>query len=331
MPDHALSATSADWSAGDSHAHPALELDGLTKRFGDRVAFESVTLRVDRGEVFGLLGPNGAGKTTLVRTCATLVRPSEGRARVLGIDLEASNGPEIRRRIAVMPEAPGLYGNLSVVENLRLFARLYGVHDVDRAIREALDAVDLSSRRDDACRALSKGLRQRVAIARTLLGQPELIFLDEPTSGLDPVAARDVLELIASLRAQGRTVLITTHRLDEAERVCDRVAILRQRLLAVGKPGELGLGSQRSLVVRVGGAAEDAKAHLAPVVEAAHVVVTDEHTLRIDGAEPDELAPVVAEALVHAGDRLLELASPRERLEEVYLELVGGETKESDR
>lgn len=310
---------------------PALELEGLTKRFGDRVAFEDVSLRVNRGEVFGLLGPNGAGKTTLVRSCATLVRPSEGRAHVLGMKLEASNGAQIRSRIAVMPETPGLYGNLSVVENLRLFARLYAVDDLDGRIHDVLNAVDLSSRRADLCRSLSKGLRQRVAIARTLLGQPELIFLDEPTSGLDPVAAHDVLDLIASLRAEGRTVLITTHRLDEAERVCDRVAILRQRLLAVGKPGDLGLGSHRSLIVRVAGAAEDAKAHLARVVEISRVSIADAHTLRIDGAEPDEVAPLVAETLVRAGDRLLELSSPRERLEEVYLELVRTDTREDDR
>ena len=179
--------------------------------------------------MFGFLGPNGAGKTTTVRTLGTLIAPSSGAATVAGIPLTPENGVEIRRRISIMPESPGLYLRLSVLENLQCFAELYEVaHPGDRIAR-ALRAVDLTDRANDACRALSKGLRQRVALARALLSDPEVLFLDEPTAGLDPVASRDVHRLIDELRRPGVTIFLTTHRLEEAERLCDRVAILTRR------------------------------------------------------------------------------------------------------
>src|ERR1700686_3559560 len=218
---------------------PALSVEHLTKRFGDRIAFDNVSFEVGHGEVFGFLGPNGAGKTTTVRTLGTLVAPTSGSATVLGIPLTPENGVEIRRRISIMPESPGLYLRLSVIENLECFADLYGVPDPRDRIAAALAAVNLHDRAHDACRTLSKGLRQRVALARALLSDPEVLFLDEPTPGLDPVAARDVHELIDGLRRRGVTVFLTTHRLDEAERICDRVAILNRTLRMMGRPAEL--------------------------------------------------------------------------------------------
>ena len=186
-------------SAGDSGA-PALSVDHLSKRFGDRVAFDDVSLEVGHGEVFGFLGPNGAGKTTTVRTLGTLLSPTSGSATVAGIPLTPENGVEIRRRISIMPESPGLYLRLSVAENLECFADLYEAPDPTDRIDRALRAVNLADRAHDACGTLSKGLRQRVALARALLSDPEVLFLDEPTTGLDPVAARDVHELIDELR-----------------------------------------------------------------------------------------------------------------------------------
>ncbi len=216
-----------------------LVVEGLTKRFGDRVAVDDVSFSVAAGEVFGFLGPNGAGKTTTVRMLATLIAPTGGTAHVAGLPLEPANGVEIRQRIAVMPESPGLYLRLTVAENLEFFAGLDGAHDAGERIRRALDKVNLSGRANDPCGSLSKGLRQRVALARTLLGDPTIVFLDEPTSGLDPVASRDVHELIDDLRDRGVTVFLTTHRLDEAERLCDRVAILNTTLRTIGRPDEL--------------------------------------------------------------------------------------------
>src|SRR3954453_13690147 len=166
---------------------PALAVDGLCKRFGDRVAFEGLSFQIGRGEIFGFLGPNGAGKTTTVRTLGTLVAPTAGSASVAGIPLAPENGVEIRRRISIMPESPGLYLGLSVAENLECFADLYELPEPHDRIDRALRAVDLADRADDPCGTLSKGLRQRVALARALLSDPEVVFLDEPTSGLDPV------------------------------------------------------------------------------------------------------------------------------------------------
>src|ERR1700757_713535 len=166
----------------------ALAAEGLSKRFGERIAFENVTFEIAYGEVFGFLGPNGAGKTTTVRTLGTLIAPSTGTATVAGIPLAPENGVEIRRRIAIMPETPGLYSRLSVAENLECFADLYEVADPAGRIERALRSVNLSDRAHDPCGTLSKGLRQRVALARALLPEPEILFLDEPTAGLDPAA-----------------------------------------------------------------------------------------------------------------------------------------------
>ncbi|MEP6563187.1 MAG: ABC transporter ATP-binding protein, partial [Nakamurella sp.] len=218
---------------------PALRVDGLGKRFGDRVAFDQVSFEVGYGEVFGFLGPNGAGKTTTVRTLGTLIAPTSGSAMVAGFALVPENGVAIRRRIAIMPESPGLYLRLSVAENLECFAELYEVADPKGRIDWVLRAVNLADRAGEACGTLSKGLRQRVALARALLNDPQVLFLDEPTAGLDPVAARDVHDLIGELRQRGVTIFLTTHHLEEAERLCDRVAILNTTLRTIGRPDEL--------------------------------------------------------------------------------------------
>jgi ABC-2 type transport system ATP-binding protein len=217
----------------------AVVVEQLSKRFGDRVAFDDVSFEVGYGEVFGFLGPNGAGKTTTVRTLGTLLAPSSGSAVVAGIPLSAATAPAIRARISIMPESPGLYLRLTAAENLECFTGLYELDDARGRIERALRAVNLLDRANDLCGSLSKGLRQRVALARALLNDPAVLFLDEPTSGLDPVAAREVHELIVSLRERGVTIFLTTHRLDEAERLCHRVAILNTTLRLVGRPDEL--------------------------------------------------------------------------------------------
>ncbi|HEV8190778.1 MAG TPA: ABC transporter ATP-binding protein, partial [Ktedonobacterales bacterium] len=170
----------------------ALSVQGLTKRFGNRVAFQDVSFEIGYGEVFGFLGPNGAGKTTTVRTLGTLITPTSGSATVAGLSLTPENGVQIRQRISIMPESPGLYLRLTVAENLECFAGLYALPDARQRIDRALQAVNLAGRANDPCSTLSKGLRQRVSLARALLNDADVIFLDEPTSGLDPVAVREV-------------------------------------------------------------------------------------------------------------------------------------------
>jgi len=217
----------------------AIEVSHLTKVFGGRTAVSDVSFSVASGEVFGFLGPNGAGKTTTVRILATLISPTSGSAAVAGIPVGPDGAAEIRQRIAVMPESPGLYQRLTVTENLAYFARLYGLPRRQERIREALAAAGLADRGHDLAGSLSKGLRQRAALARTLLNEPAVMFLDEPTSGLDPVAAHEVHGLVAGLRDRGVTVFLTTHRLEEAERLCDRVAIMSTSLRTIGRPENL--------------------------------------------------------------------------------------------
>jgi ABC-2 type transport system ATP-binding protein len=309
-------------SAGDSGA-PALSVDQLSKRFGDRIAFDDVSLEVGHGEVFGFLGPNGAGKTTMVRTLGTLLSPTSGSATVAGIPLTPENGVAIRQHISIMPESPGLYLRLTVAENLECFADLYEAPDPTDRIDRALRAVNLADRAHDACGTLSKGLRQRVALARALLSDPQVLFLDEPTAGLDPVAARDVHQLIDKLRQRGVTIFLTTHRLEEAERLCDRVAILNTTLRTIGRPAQLREQLfAKTLTVRT----------LAPLPEPGSVfaglpAVDD---WRQDGpasyvlsvSEPAVAAPAVTRALVAAGAEVLSINQSHHSLEDVYLELI---------
>ncbi len=302
---------------------PALRVSGLTKRFGDRAAFEDVSFEVARGEVFGFLGPNGAGKTTTVRTLGTLIAPTSGSAEVAGIPLSPQNGEAIRRRISVMPENPGLYARLTVRENLELFASLYGLRSPGERIAMALDAVRLAERSDDRCGRLSKGLRQRVGLARALLNDPEVIFLDEPTSGLDPVAAREVHDLINGWRQRGVTVFLTTHRLEEAERLCDRVAILNTRLRSVGSPKDLRASLfGGSLVVETATPLPDPRAVFAGVAAVREWTDGGHGAYVLSVADPRQAAPQVARAVVAAGADLVSLAESQHSLEDVYLQLI---------
>jgi ABC-2 type transport system ATP-binding protein len=308
--------------AGDSDA-PALSVEHLSKRFGDRIAFHDVCFEVGHGEVFGFLGPNGAGKTTMVRTLGTLLSPSAGTACISGIPLSPDNGVAIRRRIAIMPESPGLYLRLSVAENLECFADLYEVPDPTDRIGRALRAVNLADRAHDACGTLSKGLRQRVALARALLSDPQVLFLDEPTAGLDPVATREVHQLITALSRSGVTIFLTTHRLEEAERLCDRVAILNTTLRTIGRPAQLREQLfAKTLTVRT----------LTPLAEADGVFAglpavdgwrqDGPATYVLSVSEPAVAAPAVTRALVAAGAEVLSINQSHHSLEDVYLELI---------
>jgi len=301
----------------------ALSVDHLTKRFGSRVAFDDVSFEVGRGEVFGFLGPNGAGKTTTVRTLGTLISPSSGSATVAGVALKPENGVEIRRRIAIMPEAPGLYSRLSVAENLSCFAELYEVAEPKQRIATALRSVKLEDRAGDPCGSLSKGLRQRVALARALLSDPQVLFLDEPTSGLDPAAARDVHVLIEDLRDRGVTIFLTTHRLEEAERLCDRVAILNTTLQTIGRPADLrDRLFSKTLTVRLVAQLADPGGVFTglPGVEGWRSDGPCTYVLNV--ADPVKAAPAVTRALVSHDADVLSLSESRHSLEDVYMQLL---------
>jgi ABC-2 type transport system ATP-binding protein len=307
---------------------PALSVDHLSKRFGDRLAFDDVSFEVGHGEVFGFLGPNGAGKTTMVRTLATLLAPTSGTATVLGIPLEPQNGVEIRQRISVMPESPGLYLRLSVRENLECFADLYEVPDPSERIDRALRAVNLVERAGDRCGTLSKGLRQRVALARALLSDPEVLFLDEPTSGLDPVASREVHELIDGLRKRGVTIFLTTHRLEEAERLCDRVAILNTTLRTIGRPDELrDRLFARTLTVKTLTPLSQPDSLFAGLPAVDGWKQDGPATYVVAVSESEVAAPAITRALVAAGADVLSISESHHSLEDVYLELIAEDTE----
>jgi ABC-2 type transport system ATP-binding protein len=258
-----------------------------------------------------------------VRTLGTLIEPTAGSAVVAGIPLSPSNGAEIRQRISIMPENPGLYVRLTVIENLQFFAGLYGQRNPGPRIDNALEAVNLTARGRDLCGSLSKGLRQRVGLARALLNDPSVMFLDEPTSGLDPVAAREVHELINGLRQRGVTVFLTTHRLDEAERLCDRVAILNTTLRSVGRTEDLRESLfSRSLTVETGAplaAPGDVFTH-ANGVDGWHADGDTDYVLAV--GDPRTVAPAVVRALVAAGADVVSIAESRHTLEDVYLQLI---------
>ena len=301
----------------------ALVVEHLSKRFGARVAFEDVSFEVGYGEVFGFLGPNGAGKTTTVRTLGTLIAPTSGAAVVAGIALSPENGSEIRKRISIMPESPGLYLRLTVTENLECFAGLYELSNASDRIASALRAVNLQDRASDPCGSLSKGLRQRVGLARALLNDPAVLFLDEPTSGLDPVAAREVHELIDSLRSRGVTIFLTTHRLEEAERLCDRVAILNTTLRLIGRPDELREQLfKKTLDLRVRTPLTEPDRVFGSLRSVEDWESDGPGTYVLTVADPSVAAPEVIRALVALGADVLFIGESHHSLEDVYLELI---------
>ena len=306
-----------------ARAVPAIEAVGLAKRFGEATAVRQLSFTVQPGEVFGFLGPNGAGKTTTVRMLIGLLAPSEGTARLLGETAGASE--DLRRRIGVMTETPGLYESLTVEENLAYFADLHGVTGPQRRARldACLERAGLSDRRHDRAGALSKGLKQRAALARALVGDPEILFLDEPTAGLDPEASAEVRKLIARLRRSGVTVFLTTHRLEEAARVCDRVAIINTRLLTIGRPEDLT--RERKVEIKIGLGGPPAKELIAGLSDLTGVRGASPSGSGL-AVEVDSRAavPEVVRFLAARGEEVFSVTEAAKTLEEAYLELVGG-------
>jgi ABC-2 type transport system ATP-binding protein len=304
----------------------AIETNKLTRAFGSLVAVDELTLTIPEGTVFGFLGPNGAGKTTTVRMLSALIAPTRGTATVAGHRL-GENNEAIRQSIGILTETPGLYDRLSAWQNLMFFAQLYDL-SAERAasqVERYLRMLELWERRGDRVGGFSKGMRQKLAIARALLHEPKVIFLDEPTAGLDPEAARVVREFIKELRAEGRTIFLTTHNLPEADELCDLIGVFRSRLLRLGAPANLrtgmfGTGTQ----VRVIGDATQwiETVRALPFVHEAHA---ENGTLSVKIDQPDDQNPELVRTLVNAGAQIRAVEPISHSLEEVYLELVENE------
>jgi ABC-2 type transport system ATP-binding protein len=304
-----------------------IAVEGLERRFGIVTALRDVSFTVRPGQIYGLLGPNGAGKTTTVRILAGLIAPSAGRVRVVDLELGRDNR-QIRSLTGILTESPGLHDRLTARQNLTYYARLYGL--TDGALRAAVDrylaVIGLTDAADRRVGGYSKGMRQRVAIARALLHEPRVIYLDEPTSALDPEAAKSIRELVATLRDEGRSIVLCTHNLDEAERVCDRIGILNGRLLAEGTPAELRRrGRATGTRVALDGGAVDASALAATLGSLPFVRNTraEGGDLWVELAHPRRDTPELVRELVTRGARVLAVAEDVASLEQVYLELVG--------
>jgi len=296
----------------------------LTRRFGSRTAVSDVTFDVARSEIVALLGPNGAGKTTTLRMLAGLIGPTSGTVTIDGVQLTRASGTALRTRIGFLTEAPGLWDRLTVRENLRTYAGLYGLADADRRIDRALETLALSDRASARTAELSKGMRQKVALVRTLLHEPAVLLLDEPTSGLDPEVTRSVRLLLEERRHAGCSILVSTHNLDEAERLADRVAVLHERLIAIDRPGELRrrLTTGR-LIIRVAGDPAAYVDTIRRIVGPATDLVVERETLTVHLAQPDRQTPPIVAALVEARAQVLEVRAEMPALEDVYLHLVG--------
>ncbi len=295
----------------------------LTRRFGSRVAVEALTFEVRSGEIFALLGPNGAGKTTTLRLLAGLVAPSSGSIVIDGLRVDRTAADHLRARIGFLTETPGLWERLTVRDNLLTFARLYDVPRPEAAVARLLEAFNLLDRQHDPAALLSKGMKQKLALARALVHDPPVLLLDEPTAGLDPETAREVRSRIADLRQRGRAIVLSTHNLDEAERLADRIAVLDTRLRALDTPAALRARLfGRRVQVRL--ADQDAAAFV-PAVSAAGAteVRTDGATLSFAVDDPDARTPAVVCALVKAGAAVRAVEDERPTLEAVYLRLVG--------
>jgi ABC-2 type transport system ATP-binding protein len=281
-----------------------LVADRLTRTFGDRVAVRDLSLSVAAGEIVALLGPNGAGKTTTMRMLAGLILPNAGTITIDRVQVSAATANEARRSIGLLTEAPGLWERLTVRANLLTYARLNHLANPQSQVSEALEQVGLTDRANDLAGKLSKGLKQRAALARALLHRPAVVLLDEPTSGLDPASARQVRDLITHLRGEGRAILVSTHNLAEAEELADRIAVLKTQLLAFDSPASLrNRGEGIELVIEF----EDGSKQAFTVKNVA------------------EVADVVGR-LVSEGRRVVRVAPDRPSLEEVYLSLVGADS-----
>jgi ABC-2 type transport system ATP-binding protein len=295
--------------------------NNLTKKFAQITAVENLSLNIPEGEVFGFLGPNGAGKTTTVRMLTSLISPTRGSAIINGYPI-GERDIDIRRSVGLLTETPGMYENLSAQRNLEIYASLYEVEDIKGQVERYLRFLGLWDRRMDIAATFSKGMKQKLAIARALLHEPRTLFLDEPSAGLDPEASRLVREFILEIKKQGRTIFICTHNLDEADRLCDRIGVFKTRLLVVDSP--VNLRRQvfgRKVVFHLVNADQ---ALVDKISENPHVseakLVDNKIVATID--DPEAHNPELIRMLVSEGAQLQFIGELRRSLEDVYLQLV---------
>jgi ABC-2 type transport system ATP-binding protein len=305
-----------------------IETDKLTKLFGDLLAVKDLSISVERGEILGFLGPNGAGKTTTTRILSGLVAPSSGHALVLGMRVDRT--PELlHERVGVLTETPGFYERMSALENLLYFGGFYGIDPLVQA-EKYLNIMGLWERRQDKVTGFSKGMLQKLALARALIHEPEVIFLDEPTAGLDPEASIEIRKLIRDLKDRGHTVFLTTHNLKEAEELCDRIALIRTRLLVLDTVQNL---RSRIFKPQVVVELESVEAPILSSLKKLRFVKNvqmEKNILYIEMDDPKAQSPVLVKRIVEAGGNIISISEKRHSLEDVYLSLIREEKQEAD-
>ncbi len=301
-----------------------IETEGLTRKFGDLTAVEDLTLRVDDGEVFGFLGPNGAGKTTTVRMLCCLISKTSGNARIGDFEIgNREDALKIRKTIGLVPDNVGLYESLTAYENLDYYGKLYKCPEPRRRenIERFLKMLGLWEKKDVATGNFSKGMKQKLAIVRALIHDPEILFMDEPTANLDPESAKTVREFILDLKKEKRTIFLNTHNLDEAQRICDKIGILNTKLMALGTPQELeSTVGGRKTVIQLD---EINDAILAAINRVSPGKVTrGDSSLTIELANPNKENPAIVRAIVEAGGNVQSVSITSSSLEDAYLKLV---------
>jgi ABC-2 type transport system ATP-binding protein len=303
-----------------------VEAYGLTRKFGELVAVDNISLEMSEGEVLAFLGPNGAGKTTTIRMLSGIISPTSGYAVLAGyrIDGEVEKLHEV---IGLLTETPGFYDSLSARRNLEYYAGFYLNLDVQLQVEKYLKMIGLWERREDKVGTFSKGMKQRLALARALLHEPKVIFLDEPTAGLDPEVASEVRELIGQLSREGRTIFLSTHNLTEAELLCNRIAVVQTRLLALDTAEKLRQRLfRKQILVQMELVPEDMVKELKKLPFVQQVKEDGKQiTVELDDAEKNR--PDLVQRIVQLGGRIMSVSEEKHSLEEVYLSLIREDKK----
>jgi len=301
-----------------------ITVDNLTKKFGEVTAIEGLTFQVKEGEIFGFLGPNGAGKTTTIRMLCCLISKTSGEARIDNYDVDkAADSLQIRKMIGVVPDNVGLYNDLTAFENLDFYGKLYEVPEGHRRenIERFLKMLDLWERKDTRAGSFSKGMKQKLALARALIHEPKLLFMDEPTANLDPESAKTVRDFILEVKKQGRTIFLNTHNLDEAQRICDRIGIIKTRVLRIGSPEQLRESlTKPKIEIRLAEVSEALVNALRKKVP--NKIDVSDSKLIIDVSDPDKENPVIIKAISSSGGQIREVSQVVPTLEDVYLQTV---------
>jgi len=301
-----------------------ITIENLTKKFGEVTAVDGLTFNVDEGEVFGFLGPNGAGKTTTIRMLCCLISKSGGDAVIDDYRIgKTADSLQIRKMIGLVPDNVGLYDDLTAFENLDFYGKLYEFPEGPRRenIERFLKMLDLWDRKDARAGSFSKGMKQKLALARALVHEPKILFMDEPTANLDPESAKTVRDFILEIKQQGRTIFLNTHNLDEAQRICDRIGIIKTKLLTIGTPAQLRESlTKPKTEIRLAQVNEPFVSALRKLIP--NKIEVSENKLIIDVTDPDSENPNIIAAITKAGGQIREVTQNVPTLEDVYLQIV---------